>query len=240
MRVLMLGWEFPPYIAGGLGTACYGLTRALNAMGTDVIFVLPRPVSHAPGTSQLSLAGADYPFAARTSSAAEERHDALAAADGHVAAAEHGAPDSPDAPGSAGGPPSEQAHARAESPDRAGGFAGAAGLANVAVATLPGPTAGGLAPHSPLVPDQPARLSHVSFRTLDVLLQPYMSAEEYRARRVAQARAEQERFAPEAAPVPPVVSPRARTLAHLAAGHGPATPRQQGAKHAESRPHPMD
>ncbi|MEI6274080.1 MAG: glycogen/starch synthase, partial [Phycisphaerae bacterium] len=28
-RVLMLGWEFPPFITGGLGTACYGLTKAL-------------------------------------------------------------------------------------------------------------------------------------------------------------------------------------------------------------------
>ena len=28
MKVLMLGWEFPLFIAGGLGTACYGLTRA--------------------------------------------------------------------------------------------------------------------------------------------------------------------------------------------------------------------
>ena len=27
MRVLMFGWEFPPHIAGGLGTACYGMTR---------------------------------------------------------------------------------------------------------------------------------------------------------------------------------------------------------------------
>ena len=25
MRVLMFGWEFPPHIAGGLGTACYGM-----------------------------------------------------------------------------------------------------------------------------------------------------------------------------------------------------------------------
>ncbi len=42
MRVLMLGWEFPPFIAGGLGTACHGLTRALDRMGQDVLFVLPR------------------------------------------------------------------------------------------------------------------------------------------------------------------------------------------------------
>ncbi len=45
MRVLMLGWEFPPFISGGLGTACYGLTKAMSAIGTDVMFVLPRPVT---------------------------------------------------------------------------------------------------------------------------------------------------------------------------------------------------
>src|SRR5476651_1060203 len=45
MRVFMLGWEFPPFISGGLGTACYGLTKAMSAIGTDIIFVLPRPAS---------------------------------------------------------------------------------------------------------------------------------------------------------------------------------------------------
>ena len=45
MRVLMLGWEFPPFISGGLGTACYGLTKAMSSIGLDVMFVLPRPVS---------------------------------------------------------------------------------------------------------------------------------------------------------------------------------------------------
>jgi glycosyltransferase involved in cell wall biosynthesis len=45
MRVFMLGWEFPPFISGGLGTACYGLTKAMSAIGTDVLFVLPRPIS---------------------------------------------------------------------------------------------------------------------------------------------------------------------------------------------------
>src|SRR5947207_13160876 len=45
MRVFLLGWEFPPFISGGLGTACYGLTKAMSAIGTDVMFVLPRPVS---------------------------------------------------------------------------------------------------------------------------------------------------------------------------------------------------
>jgi len=45
MRVFMLGWEFPPFISGGLGTACYGLTKAMSALGLDVMFVLPRPVA---------------------------------------------------------------------------------------------------------------------------------------------------------------------------------------------------
>ncbi len=44
MRVLMLGWEFPPFISGGLGTACYGLTKGMSEIGTEVLFVLPRPV----------------------------------------------------------------------------------------------------------------------------------------------------------------------------------------------------
>lgn len=45
MRVFMLGWEFPPFISGGLGTACYGLTKAMSGIGLDVMFVLPRPVT---------------------------------------------------------------------------------------------------------------------------------------------------------------------------------------------------
>ena len=43
MRVLMFGWEFPPHIAGGLGTASYGLTRGLASLkDIDVLFVVPK------------------------------------------------------------------------------------------------------------------------------------------------------------------------------------------------------
>ena len=42
MRVLMFGWEFPPHITGGLGTACYGMTRGLAKQKVDVIFVVPK------------------------------------------------------------------------------------------------------------------------------------------------------------------------------------------------------
>jgi glycogen synthase len=44
VRVFMLGWEFPPFISGGLGTACYGLTRAMDQLGANVTFVLPKAV----------------------------------------------------------------------------------------------------------------------------------------------------------------------------------------------------
>src|SRR5688572_9980998 len=42
MKVLMFGWEFPPHISGGLGTACAGLTRALERENVDVIFNIPK------------------------------------------------------------------------------------------------------------------------------------------------------------------------------------------------------
>ena len=41
-RVLMLGWECPPFITGGLGTACFGLTKALDRLGVETTFVLPK------------------------------------------------------------------------------------------------------------------------------------------------------------------------------------------------------
>ena len=42
IKVLMFGWEFPPHIAGGLGTASYGLTKGLAKHGVKVMFVMPK------------------------------------------------------------------------------------------------------------------------------------------------------------------------------------------------------
>lgn len=43
MKVLMFGWEFPPHISGGLGTACYGLTKGLSHIpGMEILFVVPK------------------------------------------------------------------------------------------------------------------------------------------------------------------------------------------------------
>jgi len=41
-RILMFGWEFPPFNSGGLGVACLGLTKALSELGAEVIFVMPK------------------------------------------------------------------------------------------------------------------------------------------------------------------------------------------------------
>ena len=42
MKALMFGWEFPPYISGGLGTASYGLTKGLAKAGVEILFVMPK------------------------------------------------------------------------------------------------------------------------------------------------------------------------------------------------------
>ena len=41
IKVLMLGWEFPPLINGGLGIACYGIAKAMSKV-TDLTLVLPK------------------------------------------------------------------------------------------------------------------------------------------------------------------------------------------------------
>ena len=63
MRVFMLGWEFPPFISGGLGTACYGLTKALSRKETQVTFVLPKTVDSDYG-SHVKLLSPQAPQAA--------------------------------------------------------------------------------------------------------------------------------------------------------------------------------
>lgn len=41
MNILMFGWEFPPFVSGGLGVACYEMTRALTSLNHRVFFVMP-------------------------------------------------------------------------------------------------------------------------------------------------------------------------------------------------------
>ncbi len=51
----MYGWEFPPHISGGLGVACYDLTKALNQAGIDITFVLPKLKSQPAADLHLKL-----------------------------------------------------------------------------------------------------------------------------------------------------------------------------------------
>lgn len=44
MKVLMFGWEFPPHILGGLGTASYGLTKGMSMQADmEITFCIPKP-----------------------------------------------------------------------------------------------------------------------------------------------------------------------------------------------------
>ncbi len=51
VRVLMLGWEFPPYFAGGVGVVAHALTRALVARGVEVTYLMPHAPDQAPDAS---------------------------------------------------------------------------------------------------------------------------------------------------------------------------------------------
>ncbi len=59
MKVLMFGWEFPPHISGGLGTACYGLTKGMAEIeDIDVTFVVPKAFGD-EDQSRIKLIGAN-------------------------------------------------------------------------------------------------------------------------------------------------------------------------------------
>jgi glycosyltransferase involved in cell wall biosynthesis len=59
MKVLMFGWEFPPHISGGLGTACFGLTKGLAQLDdVEVTFVVPKAWGD-EDRSNITVIGAD-------------------------------------------------------------------------------------------------------------------------------------------------------------------------------------
>ena len=46
MNILMLGWELPPHNSGGLGVACYQMSKALAMKGAQIDFVVPYSADH--------------------------------------------------------------------------------------------------------------------------------------------------------------------------------------------------
>ncbi len=66
MRVLMFGWEFPPHISGGLGTACYGLTKGLSVFeDIETLFVIPKAYGDEDQTNVNILNAGDITIGAR-------------------------------------------------------------------------------------------------------------------------------------------------------------------------------
>ena len=71
MKVLMFGWEFPPHISGGLGTACYGLTKGLTRIpDVDVTFIVPKAFGDEDqtamrliGANMVAISKKDFQFA---------------------------------------------------------------------------------------------------------------------------------------------------------------------------------
>lgn len=59
MKVLMFGWEFPPHITGGLGTACFGITKAMTQLGNHVIFVVPKTYGDEDGNYTKLVSASD-------------------------------------------------------------------------------------------------------------------------------------------------------------------------------------
>jgi glycosyltransferase involved in cell wall biosynthesis len=62
----MFGWEFPPHISGGLGTACYGMTRGLAYRDVEVIFVVPKSYGDEDQTSVKLVGASQVPVKRRT------------------------------------------------------------------------------------------------------------------------------------------------------------------------------
>ncbi|MCL5420605.1 MAG: glycosyltransferase family 4 protein [Candidatus Parvarchaeota archaeon] len=61
MRILFLGWEFPPHSVGGLGTHSYNLIRALSAKGIKIDLVLPfKDHLDIPGVNFLTFEGTSF------------------------------------------------------------------------------------------------------------------------------------------------------------------------------------
>jgi len=54
MKILMLGWELPPHNSGGLGVACYHMSKALAIAGAEIDFVIPYSAEH-PGVDFMRI-----------------------------------------------------------------------------------------------------------------------------------------------------------------------------------------
>ena len=73
MRVLMFGWEFPPHIAGGLGTACEGIVKGLAHNGVETLFVMPSASGDEDQSATTIINASDVPVDTMAETVDEKR-----------------------------------------------------------------------------------------------------------------------------------------------------------------------
>lgn len=74
MKILMLGWELPPYHVGGMGVVCYQLCKALNKKDIDIEFIVPYHADHRIDFMEVT---SGLPFAADTMRSAGGIYDSF-------------------------------------------------------------------------------------------------------------------------------------------------------------------
>jgi glycosyltransferase involved in cell wall biosynthesis len=166
----MLGWEFPPVVSGGLGVACYGLAKALNSQGIDVLFLLPKPrAGHGSRSAFQGGAGpgdAGHAGPGRSSgeireikklpaASAEEVHQAVEQAEAHA----NGVRGVHEGAGGAGEGQGDSW--RGVAPEGSGTSAGEQGDGEESLST------------------EEVHLQRVTFVPVDVWLTPYMTPQQY-------------------------------------------------------------
>ncbi|MFT3921598.1 MAG: glycosyltransferase [Myxococcales bacterium] len=82
IQVLMLGWEYPPQISGGLGTACEGLTTALAPLAVDIDFVVPHLYGTERAPHMALMSSESFPPRAGSPSSGESPFRALSVTSG--------------------------------------------------------------------------------------------------------------------------------------------------------------
>lgn len=55
LKILMIGWEYPPNISGGLGVACHGMVQALARAGHLIYFLIPHLTGDEPSMENVHL-----------------------------------------------------------------------------------------------------------------------------------------------------------------------------------------
>lgn len=77
MKILMYGWEFPPFFSGGLGIACHAIVQELAQKNMDVALVLPHTVENLIDKERVSIFGCDAIIAAVSNIAVDGKYPSI-------------------------------------------------------------------------------------------------------------------------------------------------------------------